>query len=293
MTNIQKSILFSLFGFFLFSVGDVLRKVVLVDYSPIQVQVWASLSSVLAILLMSKKLGGWKSLRHITKPHIHIVKALLVTSMMGLSVFSLQRLSLDVYYTLIFTMPMIASILAAIFFKEPLPPAKILLILTGFLGVLLITRPGATIDMVGVVLTLISATFFATNSLLNKLFSPEEPKFPFGFYPYVLAAIVFLAANHGQIPHMEPSYVLMCFFAGACSVFGVVIHVYAFQMAHASVAAPYQYTQLVWGIIFGFILFGNLPDVWVLGGGATIMISGLGLYFYDMKKNFVKTRPTS
>jgi len=285
LSSVQKATFLSILGTFLFSVGDILRKFVLQDHSAPEVQLWASTASVIAIILVSKKLGGIKSLKTISKPHIHFVKSVLVTLIMGCAVMALERLSLDVFYTLIFTIPMITSILAAIFFKEPLSLYKALIICMGFVGVLVIIRPDGDIDLFGVVLTMLLAFSFSLNSILNKCFSPDEAKFPFGFLPYALSALVFLIINKGVFVDIGYINIILCAIAGTVSVFAMVILVYAYQTAKASVAAPYQYTQLIWGVIAGIILFNDVPDIWVLLGALIIITAGVILYKLETRKN--------
>lgn len=284
MQRMKSPIIYSLLGFFLFSVGDILRKFVLVEYTPIEVQTWACIASVISILLVSSKIGGVKSISKITLPHIHLLKAFLITLIMWCVVFSLERLTLDIFYTLVFTIPLFTSILAALLFKEHLTKQKLAFIALGFIGVLFITRPNSDIDYLGVALTLILSLSFSLNALLNKRFKPTDAKFPFGFVPYILATATFLIANNGSLPDIGLQNIILCAIAGATSVFAMVIHVYAFQHAKAADVAPYQYTQLLWGILFGFILFGDIPNMWVLLGSCIIITSGLLLYFFDNKK---------
>lgn len=285
MKNNTAAILLSIFGFFLFSIGDIARKYLLQDYTPIEIQSWATIYSVITMLIFSPLLGGVKSLKTITKPHIHIFKAICINAVMLCAIFGIQRLQLDLFYALVFTIPFITSIMAAIFYKEPLTLKKTALIALGFVGVLIIARPSSDADFVGVIICLTLAVFFALNSVLNKNFSPTEPKFPMGFIPYCLCALTFFILAKGQLAAMPLDSMLICAMAGCVSVLAMVVHIYAFQKAAANVIAPYQYTQLVWGVLFGYLLFHHVPDFWNAVGGGIIVLSGLLLFLSEQKKS--------
>ena len=286
LTKTQIAILYSIAGFFLFSMGDVARKMVLEDYSPIDVQIWASLASVLFLLVCAPFLGGISSIKKIRKPHIHAIKAVCVTGVMICAIFALDRLSLDVLYTLIFTIPLVTSLVAAMISKEALSLQKLGLVALGFLGVLIAVRPGfSDIDMIGVWMCLMLPFGFAINSVLNKSFDASDAKFPFGMIPYVLCFVVFWAVNGFHMPAMDIWAIGITALAGAASVSGLVLHVYAFQMARADTVAPYQYTQLIWGALLGYLLFGDVPSLCVLSGAVIIIFSGWVIYRSDIRKD--------
>lgn len=285
MTDTKKAILLSVLGFFLFTVGDATRKYVLTHgYGILEVQFWTALFATIIILFFSRNMGGLASLKNLKKPWLHTLKSVFVAGVMLSAITAIKYLDLALFYTIVLTAPLVTAVLARIFFSEPLDGKKAALIGLGFAGVIIALRPGAQEFNTGILFALLLTLLFSGNNLLSKLFSANEPKLPFGFYPYLLTTLICLCLTgfHPGIPLLRDMPLLML--AGACSTLAIVSHVKAFQLAPANIVAPYHYTQIVWGALFGYMLFGHLPESWTIAGSAVIILSGLALYRLDRSK---------
>lgn len=282
MTDTKKAILLCALGFLLFSIGDAARKYVLTHgYGILEVQFWAALSATIVILFFNRNMGGFSSLWNLNNPRLHLIKSAFVSGVMFSAIVSIKYLELPLLYTIILASPLVTALLARIFFKELLSGPKIALIILGFIGVIIALHPSAQELNPGVFSALLLTFLFSANNLLSKLFPPSEPKLPFGFYPYLLTTLVclFLTGFHPGIPALADLPLLVL--AGASSTLAIVSQVKAFQLAPANVVAPYHYTQIVWGSLFSFMLFGHLPESWTIIGSTVIIFSGLALYRLD------------
>lgn len=281
MTNIRKAIAFSLLGFLLFSNGDITRKYLLQFYDPLDLQFWVCISAMIVVCFFSPLMGGIRSLGKVSKPHIHVVKSGLICCIILLAIFCLNHLDLATFYTLVFLAPLFTSLGGALFFKESLQPYHFITLALGFLGVLVVLRPGFQQFDWTMLLAIMLGLIFSANALLNKVFPPTDPRLPFGFYPYVLAISVCYILTSGA-PDLAPlkSWPLVVF-AGGCSGLAMVAHVIAFQSGPAATAAPYHYSQLVWGAMFGYIIFGDVPDIWTWFGATLIIGAGVYLYLHE------------
>ena len=284
MSASQQAIFFSVLGFFLFSVGDITRKYLLQFYNPLDIQCLTAIFSVLVILACGPWLGGFKSLVTLNRPYIHALKAVIVMMIIFMAIFALDSLDLATIYTLIFLAPLLTSIGAAIFFKEHLHTYHYISLVAGFIGVLVILRPGFDGMKAAMIYPLALSLLFAANSLLNKLFPANDPRLPFGFYPYILTVFVCLIMLGGRVVPFELMHIPLLALAGGTSSIAMVMMVVAFQVAPAAVAAPYQYTQLIWGIAFGYLLFHDIPDIWTIAGSVLIIGAGLYLYYAENSK---------
>ena len=278
MSDTKKAVLFSLLGFFIFSLGDTARKFLLDVYEPLQIQFWASFFSMAIIICFSPLLGGLKSLTTPRQPVLHGIKAIIVCALILLVIFSLQHLDLATFYTLVFLSPIFSSVGGALFFKERLHLYHVISLLIGFSGTLVVLRPGFQEFDWAMIFALVVGLLFSASSLLNKLFIKGDAYLPHGFYPYFLACIICAFAAQGEVVPVSIPDLLILVLAGAGSALGLVCIVVAFQAGPAATAAPYHYTQLLWGALFGFLLFRDIPDMWTIIGA--IMIIGAGGYLY-------------
>lgn len=280
------SIILSITGFFVFACGDSFKKWLLLSYTIPETFVLTLSSGLIWAFAFSFKLGGIKSVMTINRPKLHILKAFVLVANMYCAIQGVKNLPLDTFYVIIFTAPLITTLLASLIYKETLSRMKLALILTGFSGVVLIANPfnGLDINYTGVIYTLLLAIFFSLNSIINKAFSRHDPQFPFILLPFMLALCLFTTLNNFAIPSVTLQTGLVAFVCGFTSVFGTLCLLKAFQIGNAASVANYHYTQLIWGIVLGYLLFSNEPTWMVIGGGGVIISSGLALYFYDRRE---------
>lgn len=284
MNPVSKSICLSVAGFFLFSIGDAARKLLLQDYGVFDVQFWVTLAAAIGILFYAPKLGGLRSLLNFRQPGLLFAKSCLTTGLALSVLAALKSLDMTTFYAIALLAPLTTLLLARLFFHEPVGLYRSLLVATGFAGVLLVLRPGVQGFNPGVAFAFLGMILFSCNNLLSKLIPQSDPKLPFGFYPSILTAFVsfVLVAGRPDAPAAGDAWIIIV--AGLCSVTGIVFLIKAFQLASAGIPAPFHYTQIIWGTVFGFTLFESVPDVWTVCGSAVIVISGLALYCRTWQK---------
>jgi drug/metabolite transporter (DMT)-like permease len=145
----------------------------------------------------------------------------------------------------------------------------------GLLGVLIILRPGSSAFHPAAIFPVISALAWACTLIMTRMMSGRYRAITTMAY----SAIVGLAVVSVLVPlvWVRPSLqdVMLGVLIGIASTAGQWIVVLAFRYANASVLAPFSYTQLLVVSILGFLLFGDLPDVWTVTGAAFIVASGL------------------
>lgn len=262
----------------------------MLDATPIETQVWVGISALIAALIATPFIGGYKSLILGKRWYIHILRASCAAISMWFTANALDRITLTAFYAIIFMAPLWTSLLARLIFKEELNLRRLVCLIVGFGGVLIIVQPSSQIDLIGALFTLGSSLTFALMSLTNKAFPINDPRAPFAFYPAVFACILFLSmwfrGEQSQtlaLPDLPLSALFLCALTGIGMISGMVLLSYAFQLTPAAVAAPYHYSQIVWGILFGILFFGEWPSIWSLLGGALIIGSGLYLYVRQSK----------
>ena len=176
----------------------------------------------------------------------------------------------------LFTGPLILVALSVPFLGERVGPRRWAAVFVGFAGVLIVLRPGADVVHWGALLVLGGAFFYAIYQIqTRKLAGYDDPRTT-GVYTILAAFIVATVAVpfFWEMPKDTVDWLLFI----SLGVVGGLAHFFiikAYQYAEASLVGPFDYSQLVGASIFGFLLFGEIPDTWTWVGAAVIIASGL------------------
>jgi drug/metabolite transporter (DMT)-like permease len=174
-----------------------------------------------------------------------------------------------------FVAPLFVTALSIVFLGEIVGVRRWLATAVGLIGVLIILRPGSSAFHPAAFFSLISALAWAGTLIMTRMMSGREHAITTMTYSSI-AGVCILSA---LVPFVwvAPSWhdVLLGVFIGIASTAGQWIVVLAFRYADASVLAPFSYTQLVWVSFLGFLIFGEVPDIWTVTGAAFIVGSGL------------------
>jgi drug/metabolite transporter (DMT)-like permease len=174
-----------------------------------------------------------------------------------------------------FVAPLFVTALSIIFLGEKVGLRRWIATALGLLGVIIILRPGTSAFHPAAFFPLVSALAWACTLIMTRMMSGSERAITTMAYSSI-AGVCILSA---LVPFVwvAPSWhdILFGIFIGVASTAGQWIVVLAFRYADASVLAPFSYTQLLWVSILGFLVFGEVPDIWTITGAAFIVASGL------------------
>jgi drug/metabolite transporter (DMT)-like permease len=174
-----------------------------------------------------------------------------------------------------FVAPLIVTALSIFFLSEKVGLRRWIATGVGLIGVLIILRPGTGAFHPAAFFPLVSALCWACTLIITRMMSGTERAITVMAY----SSIVGLVMLSALVPSVwvTPSWHDIAFgiFIGIASTAGQWIVVLAFRYAGASVLAPFSYTQLLWVSGLGFLIFGEVPDVWTVTGAGFIVASGL------------------
>jgi drug/metabolite transporter (DMT)-like permease len=174
-----------------------------------------------------------------------------------------------------FVSPLFVTALSIVFLGERVGVRRWLATAVGLIGVLIILRPGTGAFHPAAFFPLVSALAWAGTLIMTRMLSGREHAITTMTYSSIVGVCVISAL----VPFVwvAPSWhdILFGVFIGVASTAGQWIVVLAFRYADASVLAPFSYTQLLWVSILGFVIFGEVPDVWTVTGAVFIVASGL------------------
>ena len=174
-----------------------------------------------------------------------------------------------------FVSPLFVTALSIFFLGERVGVRRWMATAVGLVGVLIILRPGTGAFHPAALFSIVSALTWACTLITTRMMSGKEAAITIMTW----SSITGLGLLTALVPlvWVTPSWhdILFGIFIGVASTAGQWIVVLAFRYADASVLAPFSYTQLLWVSILGFIIFGEIPDIWTVVGAAFIVASGL------------------
>ncbi len=282
------------FGFSLFSIGDTFIKFMADEaFSVVQTAFWVSLMSMIGYLSIAPIIGGLNQTFKTTKLSLHILRGLFGVCTFFLVVTGFTSLGLGLTYTLLFVGPFIAALLSVFILKEKFGRHRWTAIIFGFIGVLVVLRPGSTPIDLAILGVLLAAVFQAGAAIIVRKIGNEEPIIAFAFYNSLIALFVFgsimmFTGGFEKIPSIDQLtfFISVSFF----HIGGTFAVTRAFTQTETALIAPFQYMQLLWGVAFGYLLFDTLIDRWTAMGAGIIVMSGIYMIWREKVKNAELTR---
>jgi drug/metabolite transporter (DMT)-like permease len=268
-------------GIFMFAVNDVMGKWLVATYSVGQVLLLRSAAALLVLLILMGRSG--LSLTIPQQPRLHLIRIVFSTLEVACFYWAVTYLPLADVMTYYLAGPLYVAAFAVFWLGERLDARRVATILVGFAGVLVVLRPSAATLTLPALIAFGGSIFFALLMITTrKLKETRDTTLVLG---QTVGALLFgcVAAPFGWV---SPSAVDFA----ALSLLGVVAmaaHVCvnrSLKLAPASIVAPYQYTLIVWAVIFGYFVFGDVPQVWTLVGAAIICGAGLVLLLLERDK---------
>ena len=209
----------------------------------------------------------------------HLVRALMFMAMTGINFWALQYLQLTVTSSIFFSVPLIIALISASFLKERLGPGRWLAIIAGFAGVLIIVRPWGAEFHPAMIASVLNAMMYAVFMMMTRRLAAYDSPETIQYLPAVGAAIGLapfaLAAWESPSGWLEWSVACVM---GLLGGLGHYLLALAHRYAPASVIAPFLYQQVIYMALFGYLVFGDVPSVWVWLGAAVVIASGLYLF---------------
>jgi drug/metabolite transporter (DMT)-like permease len=273
----MKAMLIAVTGFSFYSFGDAVNKMGGLIYDPIQVTFFVQALSLLCLVCVSPKFGGLVKPFQSKNLKLILFRSFIVTGNMYFCIQGYLQLGMAKTYTLLFIAPFLTVLLSVIFMKEIIHGHRWAAIAAGFTGVLIVLRPGLIPLEPAAVGVLFAALTFAASSVIVRRIGSGEPIFTMLFFNALWMTAVFgtimLWKGYDFLPELRhiPYFIASCIFLFS----GNYCFFKAFSMAESSTVAPFHYIQLLWGVLFGYLVFDTAIDFWTATGGAIIVASGL------------------
>lgn len=308
------AILFVLFGVLCISINDLLIKQLSAGYPLHEIVFLRSGIGILFSLVIVQFEGGWGILRT-NRPWLHATRCLLIVIANMTFFVALAVLPLADATALFFAAPLFITVLSIPVLKEKVGPMRLTAVAVGFAGVLIMQRPWADtsaldVSRIVLLLPLLSALTYAMNQLLTRKLGVASKASAMAVYiqsTFIFTSILFyLIAGDGRFAEdatnrsvifllrawVWPADSDIWVFAGLgvnSAIIGYCLS-QAYRLADAATVAPFEYVGLPLAVIWGFLIFGDIPvlEVWI--GITLILGSGLFVFLRERQKARVVAR---
>lgn len=282
LSHKQKGMLYAFLGYTGFGFADTCAKWLSRDYSVLQINATNYFTACLILLALSPFLGGVKSVKDLPTLKIQSLRGIgnFISSLAV--IYSLSILPMATVYTMVFATPFFSVLVAWLLYKEHLKMDRALLLVIGFAGVVIAFQPWQDTLDYRLLLPLVSSIFIALTFTTARSLKEDITLFSLGFTPLLVALLISIpfAAGSFILPPMTDVPVILV--NGIFLCIGVVGVSVGFRMVAASVASPFMYTEIVWALLFGYILFSDIPEIPMIIGATIIM--GCGFYLVRHEK---------
>ena len=274
-----------------FACLDATGKYLLRYMDPLQI-VWARYFGAFLLAFIFLNPVTRPKMMRTTRPFLQVGRSALLLTSTALNFFALRYLQLDEALAILFSTPFLVALLCVPLLGEWVGWRRWTAISVGFLGVLLVARPGLGGLHPAALLSLGSAICYALYVISTRVLARTDSSETTLFYSNIVGAVAMLPI----VPFVWSApqnalVVALMVLIGALGSGGHYLLIRGHRLAPASALAPFIYTQMIWTTALGFLVFGDVPHTWTIVGGSIVIVSGLYLLHRETVRG--KTEPSA
>ncbi len=273
-------------GMFLFSAVDTTAKFLTDSLHPFQI-VWTRQLGLLAVAVFLVSVKGWGIVKT-AHPKMQLLRGSVAACSAALFIFGVSFVPLADAVAISFVAPFMVTVMGAFILREPVGIRRWVAVSLGFVGALIVIRPGMGIVHPAAGLVILAAFFFAIRQIVSRMLSGSDRTSTTIVYTaltsVILLTVPMIVVWKTPAASQVPLLVLMAALAAGAEI--CVIK--ALELALAVSVAPIQYSLILWATFYGFVVFGQFPDLWTWVGTALIVATGL----YTLRREYLVSRKT-
>jgi drug/metabolite transporter (DMT)-like permease len=276
-------------GIALFSINDALGKWLLATYSVGELLLVRSAAALILIAPFVRQ-AGIAAFTTAPMPRLQIVRVALSTLEVAMFFWAVSYLPLADTVTFYLAGPIYVTALSVVLLREQVGWRRWSAVLVGFTGVLLALRPSAASLTLPALIALTGSIFFAVSMITTRMLRETSNTV---LVTGQIGATLLFGAVTAPFAWVMPSardFALLSLF-GVLSIMALACVNFSLKLAAASVVVPYQYTLIVWAIVLGYGVFGDVPDPFTLLGGAVIIAAGLYIFWREQMQGRREATP--
>jgi len=262
-------------GFASFSCADIMAKILTADYHPVQIA-WTRQFGVVAVVLVVLLLKGPALLRSVA-PRTQLVRGLCAVVSAVSFIFAIRYVPLADAVAVSFIAPFIVTVLGAVLLGEPVGIRRWSAVTIGFIGTIVIVRPGLGIFHPAIFLVVLAALAFAARQIVSRHIGKRDPTLTTLAYTAITSFVVLiLPLVFYWHPPENTTHLALMLGMTLMAGLGEFLMIKALEIAHAVVVSPMHYSLILFSTFWGYMVFGDFPDFWTWAG--TIIVDSSGLY---------------
>ena len=213
---------------------------------------------------------------------LQLVRSALLLGCTVLNFLALRHLQLTQTVAIQFSMPLLVVLLAGPFLGEWAGPRRLAAVGIGFLGVLVVVRPTPGTLHPATLLTVASTVLYAFYAIVTRMLARYDRSSTTLAYSG-LVGVLLMTPVLPFVWTTPPTFLhgVLLVAIGGFAAIGHYLLILAHARAPAPVLSPFVYTQIIWMAALGYLVFGDVPDGWTVGGGAVVISSGLYLLYRE------------
>jgi drug/metabolite transporter (DMT)-like permease len=269
-----------------FSAGDGLSKSVISEMNAGQIMCMRGVITSTLVYLIARQMGALRSWRIILEPMVavRVVCEILaaVTYITALGMMPIANAS-----AILQSLPLVVTVGAVLFFAEPVGWRRMLAIVAGLIGVMIIVRPGTDGFTLAALLCVASVLATAGRDLATRSIDPEIPSLMITVITAIAvsmfgAVLTPLLGGWQAVSAVSFSHIAL---AAVTVLIGYQCIIVAMRTGEISSVAPLRYTSLIFSALLGWMFFAEVPDKWAVIGAAIVIVSGLYTFYREARRH--------
>lgn len=218
------------------------------------------------------------------RPGAHLLRGVSQSTSQTLLLIAFSLMPLASATAINFSAPLFATLASLYFLKEPVGAARWSALAVGFLGVLIITQPGIGTFQLGAVFALANAILFGTVTAGVRGMTSTESSETLTMYQLIVLSSIYAVSLPFAFVMPAWDHAPLILINGVTNLLGQYWWTRALHLAPTSAVVPFQYLSLLWAMLLGFAIWGDVPTVALLFGSVIVVGSGLFLLWHESRK---------
>jgi drug/metabolite transporter (DMT)-like permease len=278
-----RSIGFLVSALVLFAVMDVLIKLLSTDYGTFQIVFFRSAVALLPISILVARSGGVRAIRT-ARLGGHILRSLIGTSALLCFFYSYKFMPLADAYAIHFAGPLFLTALSGPMLGEPVGWRRWSAVAVGFVGVVVMIQPGTGVFSAVALIPLLGAVFYAFAMIFVRKLSRTETNAAIIFYFTLTGTGVGFVGMLPDWKTPDATGLALLTSVGILGGCAQILMTQAFRSAPAATLAPFNYTAMIWGVLFGYLVFADFPTPPIIIGALIVVASGLYILHRETRR---------
>jgi len=224
-----------------------------------------------------------------SSPKLQIGRGVLAACSATLFIVGVSYVPLADAVAISFVAPFMVTLMGALILREPVGVRRWVAVTIGFVGTLIVIRPGMGLMHPAAGLVIIAATAFALRQILSRVLAGADSTQTTVAYTAIVSWVLLCIPLPFVWQAPATTFEILLLIAMAViAAFAETLVIVALSLTQAVVVAPVQYSLIIWGTLYGFFIFGQLPDAWTWIG--TVIIVATGLYTLNRERAVIRRK---